>query len=96
MLEQVRNLRSCIKVAIDFVSPESAQQCLELTQERRELTLRESALPLANGEEPLPEDPADRRHSDKLQVRKARTHPAYSPSVKHSAKGDDPKRGMSC
>ncbi len=70
---QVRNLRSCIKVAIDFVSPESVAECLQLTQERRVLTLRESAAVAANGGladdgEPLPEDPAGRRHSDKLQA----------------------------
>ncbi len=60
---QVRNLKSCIKVAIDFVSPESAAQCLELMQERRQLTLRENK----DGEEE-PEAPEDRRHCDKLQV----------------------------
>ncbi len=63
---QVRNLKSCIKVAIDFVSPESASQCLELTQERRQLTLRENQLLSAAGQEP--DAPIDRRHSDKLQV----------------------------
>ncbi|XP_012835107.1 PREDICTED: lysine-specific demethylase JMJ25-like [Erythranthe guttata] len=30
---QVRNLKSCIKVALDFVSPENVQECLRLTQE---------------------------------------------------------------
>ncbi len=62
---QVRNLKSCIKVAIDFVSPESAAQCLELTHERRALTLRENAM-AAQGEEL--DAPADRRHTDKLQA----------------------------
>ncbi|CAL8468356.1 g7896 [Coccomyxa elongata] len=61
---QVRNLKSCIKVAIDFVSPESAAQCLELTHERRALTLRENAM-AAQGEEL---GAADRRHTDKLQA----------------------------
>eukprot|EP00249_Psilotum_nudum_P024913 c29321_g1_i5 orf=645-3752(+) len=32
---QVRNLKSCIKVALDFVSPENVQQCIRLTQEFR-------------------------------------------------------------
>ena len=36
-LVQVRNLKPCIKVAIDFVAPESAEQCLRLTRHRREL-----------------------------------------------------------
>ena len=32
---QVRNLRSCIKVALDFVSPETVQECFTLREERR-------------------------------------------------------------
>ncbi|KAI3882606.1 hypothetical protein MKW92_035785 [Papaver armeniacum] len=32
---QVRNLKSCIKVAVDFVSPENVQECARLTQEFR-------------------------------------------------------------
>lgn len=35
---QVRNLHNCIKVAEDFVSPESVFQCFGLTQEFRELS----------------------------------------------------------
>jgi hypothetical protein len=61
---QVRNLASCIKTAIDFVSPESFQHVLGLTQERRALTLQEP--------EKKPEDAdrdiTERIHSDKLQV----------------------------
>lgn len=34
---QVRNLKSCIKVALDFVSPENVQQCVRLTEEFRVL-----------------------------------------------------------
>ncbi|KAI3982873.1 hypothetical protein MKX01_010356 [Papaver californicum] len=34
---QVRNLKSCIKVAVDFVSPENVQECTRLTQEFRSL-----------------------------------------------------------
>jgi hypothetical protein len=30
---QVRNLRSCLKVALDFVSPEAAEECLVLSAE---------------------------------------------------------------
>ena len=63
---QVRNLKSCIKVAIDFVSPESAAQCLELTQERRKLTLRENELLAAAGQ--YPGDATARDHSDILQA----------------------------
>ncbi|KAJ6737128.1 hypothetical protein OIU85_019217 [Salix viminalis] len=32
---QVRNLKSCIKVAMDFVSPENAGECIRLTEEFR-------------------------------------------------------------
>jgi len=35
---QVRNLHNCIKIAEDFVSPELANNCLNLTQEFRHLT----------------------------------------------------------
>ncbi|KAK6927738.1 JmjC domain [Dillenia turbinata] len=34
---QVRNLKSCIKVAMDFVSPENIQECIRLTEEFRSL-----------------------------------------------------------
>ncbi|KAJ4905537.1 Transcription factor jumonji (jmjC) domain-containing protein [Raphanus sativus] len=34
---QVRNIQSCIKVALDFVAPESVEECLRLTQEFRRL-----------------------------------------------------------
>ncbi|XP_019090861.1 PREDICTED: lysine-specific demethylase JMJ25-like isoform X2 [Camelina sativa] len=34
---QVRNLKSCTKVAVDFVSPENIDECLRLTDEFRQL-----------------------------------------------------------
>jgi lysine-specific demethylase 3 len=34
---QVRNLKSCIKVALDFVSPENVGECIRLTEEFRPL-----------------------------------------------------------
>ncbi|XP_065003677.1 lysine-specific demethylase JMJ26-like isoform X2 [Musa acuminata AAA Group] len=34
---QVRNLKSCIKVAVDFVSPENVWECMRLTEEFRKL-----------------------------------------------------------
>uniref|UniRef100_A0A6P6G1H4 uncharacterized protein LOC107414789 isoform X2 n=1 Tax=Ziziphus jujuba TaxID=326968 RepID=A0A6P6G1H4_ZIZJJ len=34
---QVRNRQSCIKVALDFVSPENVQECIRLTEEFRKL-----------------------------------------------------------
>ncbi|KAJ0094684.1 hypothetical protein Patl1_16248 [Pistacia atlantica] len=35
--DQVRNLKSCIKVALDFVSPENVGECARLTEEFRVL-----------------------------------------------------------
>ena len=72
-LRQVRNLRGCIKVAIDFVSPESVAPCLELTHERRLLTLAENAVENAEGAQAgnpdyAGADLAERRHCDKLQA----------------------------
>lgn len=61
---QVRNLRSCTKIAVDFVSPESAEQCLQLREEIRKLSMKE--VPEEElGEE---EDPGKRHFNDKLQV----------------------------
>uniref|UniRef100_A0A803LRY5 Uncharacterized protein n=1 Tax=Chenopodium quinoa TaxID=63459 RepID=A0A803LRY5_CHEQI len=34
---QVRNLKSCIKVALDFISPENVHECIRLTGELRSL-----------------------------------------------------------
>ncbi|KAK9706378.1 hypothetical protein RND81_07G120300 [Saponaria officinalis] len=36
---QVRNLKSCTKVAVDFVSPENIKECLRLTEEFRRLPM---------------------------------------------------------
>ncbi|XP_059639158.1 lysine-specific demethylase JMJ26-like [Cornus florida] len=40
---QVRNLKSCIKVALDFVSPENIGECIRLTEEFRVLPENHSA-----------------------------------------------------
>nr|XP_043609425.1 lysine-specific demethylase JMJ25-like [Erigeron canadensis] len=40
---QVRNLKSCTKVAVDFVSPENLKECLRLTEEFRKLPLNHKA-----------------------------------------------------
>ncbi|KAH6822285.1 hypothetical protein C2S53_010683 [Perilla frutescens var. hirtella] len=40
---QVRNLKSCTKVALDFVSPENIQSCFQLTEEFRLLPLNHRA-----------------------------------------------------
>ena len=62
---QVRNLASCIKTAIDFVSPESFEHVLGLTQERRALTLQEAE----KKPDEADRDITERIHADKLQVR---------------------------
>ncbi|PIA50783.1 hypothetical protein AQUCO_01200199v1 [Aquilegia coerulea] len=36
---QVRNLKSCLKVAVDFVSPENTNECIRLTREFRSLPM---------------------------------------------------------
>ncbi len=53
---QVRNLRSCIKVAVDFVSPEALHECAAMAA-------RLAKIPRDEGE--LPEDSL---YGDKLQV----------------------------
>ncbi|KAG0451430.1 hypothetical protein HPP92_026235 [Vanilla planifolia] len=40
---QVRNLKSCTKVALDFVSPENVNQCISLTEDFRLLPLNHRA-----------------------------------------------------
>ncbi|GMH07068.1 hypothetical protein Nepgr_008908 [Nepenthes gracilis] len=40
---QVRNLKSCIKVALDFVSPENVPECIRLTEEFRLLPVNHKA-----------------------------------------------------
>ncbi|KAK9800742.1 hypothetical protein WJX73_003225 [Symbiochloris irregularis] len=54
---QVRNLSGCIKIAIDFVMPESVGQCMELTLERRLLAKADTGT-----------TPTDSTHADKLQA----------------------------
>ncbi|KAI3698156.1 hypothetical protein L6452_31268 [Arctium lappa] len=40
---QVRNLKSCTKVAVDFVSPENIKECIRLTEEFRKLPINHRA-----------------------------------------------------
>ncbi|XP_025802753.1 lysine-specific demethylase JMJ25-like isoform X4 [Panicum hallii] len=40
---QVRNLKSCTKIALDFVSPENIQHCLSLTEDFRRLPKKHTA-----------------------------------------------------
>ncbi|CAJ1932431.1 unnamed protein product [Sphenostylis stenocarpa] len=41
---QVRNLKSCIKVAMDFVSPENVGECFRLTEEFRTLPINHKSI----------------------------------------------------
>ncbi|XP_027364241.1 lysine-specific demethylase JMJ25-like [Abrus precatorius] len=41
---QVRNLKSCIKVALDFVSPENIGECFHLTEEFRTLPINHKSI----------------------------------------------------
>jgi lysine-specific demethylase 3 len=63
---QVRNLRSCIKIALDFVSPESVPLCLAQREERRALAMAEvrERGGVLNSNEVI----EDRHFHDKLQV----------------------------
>ena len=38
LIYKVRNIHSCIKVAEDFVSPETVAHCFQMTQEFRQLS----------------------------------------------------------
>ncbi|XP_071707924.1 lysine-specific demethylase JMJ25-like [Rutidosis leptorrhynchoides] len=40
---QVKNLKSCIKVAVDFISPENIGECIRLTEDYRVLPQKHSA-----------------------------------------------------
>lgn len=53
---QVRNLRSCIKVAVDFVSPDSLPYLAELAAQKRGICLQEKNAP------------DEKAHADKLQA----------------------------
>lgn len=63
---QVRNLRSCIKIALDFVSPESVPHCLAQREERRVLAIEEVKERLGNLD--ANEEIEQRHFHDKLQV----------------------------
>lgn len=61
-VHQVRNLRASIKIALDFVSPESVEHCLAQREERRILARAE------HPEVSYEEDVEQRHFHDKLQV----------------------------
>lgn len=63
---QVRNLRPCIKMAVDYVTPEGLADCLDIAAEKRKYVLKENAVAKSNKRRL--EAPAERLHQDKLQV----------------------------
>jgi hypothetical protein len=56
---QVRNLRACIKVALDFVSPESVGECMKLREEFRRLAVADLEAEAARRAAAAAEAPAE-------------------------------------
>ncbi|EFN51679.1 hypothetical protein CHLNCDRAFT_139911 [Chlorella variabilis] len=65
---QVRNLRSSIKVALDFVSPEAVGECMVLREEFRRSAMKELALWQADNPGQREADIGTRHFADKLQI----------------------------
>lgn len=66
-LLQVRNLGSCVKVAVDFVLPESLNQAFRFAEEFCTMAKQEGFEKDADGNS-VPVAPKDRQHTDKLQA----------------------------
>lgn len=64
---QVRNLGSCVKVAVDFVLPESLGQAFKFAEEFRVMAKEEAWEKDADGNQ-VYVAPAQRTHTDKLQA----------------------------
>ena len=64
---QVRNLASCVKVAVDFVLPESLDQAFKFAEEFRNMGKDEAWEPTSDGDW-MYVQPSDRTHTDKLQA----------------------------
>jgi hypothetical protein len=67
LLVQVRNLASCVKVAVDFVLPESLDQAFKFAEEFCTMGKVEAWENTSEGERVYIQ-PADRQHTDKLQA----------------------------
>ncbi|KAI3439018.1 hypothetical protein D9Q98_001430 [Chlorella vulgaris] len=65
---QVRNLRSAIKVALDFVTPEAVGECTELRDEFRRAAIKELHQFEAENPGMVEADIGSRHFADKLQV----------------------------
>ncbi len=64
---QVRNLASCVKVAVDFILPESLPQAFKFAQEFREMATAEATEVNEQGDT-VKVAPNDRHSQDKLQA----------------------------
>ena len=61
---QVRNLRSCIKVAVDFVSPDALLPCKDMAERLRSICIQN----MERGRDGCAKEPFNRPHHDRLQV----------------------------
>lgn len=64
---QVRNLKSCVKVAVDFLAPESVGQAVQFAQEFRNLGKQEQFADSPPAQAKPYVEAWDRQHADKLQ-----------------------------
>lgn len=64
----MRNLASCVKVAVDFILPESLDQAYKFAEEFRLMGRDEAWDPIPGGADCLYVQPANRMHTDKLQA----------------------------
>lgn len=65
---QVRNLASCVKVAVDFVLPESLDQAFKFAKDFGSMAKSEAWETDPSSGERVYIDPVDRQHADKLQA----------------------------
>lgn len=65
---QVRNLASCVKVAVDFVLPESLDQAFKFAQDFGNMGKTEAWEREPSSGERVYVDPVNRHHADKLQA----------------------------
>ena len=67
-VRQVRNLASCVKVAVDFVLPESLDQAFKFAQDFGDMGKEEAWEVDPSSGEQVYVDPVNRQHADKLQA----------------------------
>lgn len=64
----MRNLASCVKVAVDFVLPESLDQAFKFAQDYGNMGKTEAWETEPSSGERVYVDPVNRQHADKLQA----------------------------